>query len=165
MKQQVAAWVLLIGWATRALGAELAPDLTLPDPQLTPGVATTLTTEEICSRKWGADHRHVTAAMKREVFARYRLTGNGDPACVPDAHRRRCEIDHLIARELGGADDVNNLWPQPYGSQPWNAVRKDRVENRLHKEVCARAISLEQAQREIATDYRIPYRRYFGEPR
>jgi hypothetical protein len=50
-------------------------------------------------------------------------------------HGRRCEIDHLISRELGGADDVKNFWPQPYGTHAWNAVLKDRVENRLHKEV------------------------------
>jgi hypothetical protein len=60
----------------------------------------------------------VTAAMKRKVFARYGLKGNTDRACKRDAHGRRCEIDHSISRELGGADDVDNLWPQPYGTQP-----------------------------------------------
>ena len=102
--------------------------------------------------------------MKRQVFQNYGLSGNNDPSCVPDASGRRCEIDHLISRELGGADDIKNLWPQPYGTHPWNAVLKDRVENRLHKEVCAGRISLKQAQREIAVDWRVPYRRYFGEP-
>lgn len=141
-----------------------AGDLTLPDRDLTPGVATELTVKEICGKKWGKDRRAVTTAMKRHVFAAYGLSGNTDKACTPDAHKRRCEIDHLISRELGGADDEKNLWPQPYGSKPWNAVRKDRVENRLHVEVCAGTITLEQAQKEIADDYRVPYRRYFGEP-
>lgn len=142
-----------------------ARDLILPDPDLTPGVAVEITTKELCSKKWGRDARHVTAAMKREVFARYGLRGNTDKACKRDAHGRRCEIDHLISRELGGADDVDNLWPQPYGGKPWNATRKDRVENRLHKEVCAGNITLEQARKEIRADYRIPYRRYFGNPK
>lgn len=139
--------------------------LILPDPALTPGVATDLTAHQTCHKEggWGRDARHVTATMKREVFERYGLTGNTDQACLRDKHGRRCEIDHLISRELGGADDVDNLWPQPYGGQPWNAVRKDKVENRLHKEVCAGNITLDQAQHDIL-DYRVPYRRYFGEP-
>jgi hypothetical protein len=139
--------------------------LILPDLVLTPGVVRTdITADAVCRIRWGKDRRHVTAAMKREAFRRYGLTGNEDPACTRDKHGRKCEIDHLISRELGGADHVDNLWPQPYGGQPWNAVRKDRVENRLHKEVCAGNITLEQAQEEIRTDYRVPYLRYFGEP-
>jgi hypothetical protein len=46
--------------------------------------------------------------MKRKVFKAYGLTGNGDGACVPDGHGRRCEVDHLISRELGGADEIGN---------------------------------------------------------
>lgn len=143
-----------------------ARDLTIPDPELTPGVARTdITQDNICKTKWGKDARHVSAAMKREAFTRYGLTGNADKSCIKDKNGRHCEIDHCISRELGGADDVDNLWPQPYGGKPWNASAKDRVENRLHKEVCAGSITLEQAQKEICSDYRIPYRRYFGEPK
>jgi hypothetical protein len=141
-----------------------AKDLTLPDPSLTPGVARALTLMTICTTKWGKDARHVTAAMKKQVFENYGLSGNDDAACLTDASGRHCEIDHLISRELGGADDIKNLWPEPYGSSPWNAVKKDRVENRLHKEVCAKSISLSQARKEIKTDWRVPYRRYFGHP-
>ena len=148
-----------------AAAGALARDLTLPDPMLTPGfVRTELSAQAICSTKWGTDARHVTAAMKKQVFEEYGLTGNTDPSCIADAHQRRCEVDHLISRELGGADDVRNLWPQPYGSQPWNAVLKDRVENRLHSEVCAGRITLQEAQREISTDWRVSYVRYFGQP-
>jgi hypothetical protein len=69
--------------------------------------------------------------MKGQVFENCGYTGNDDPRCVP-AGNRHCEIDHLISRELGGADEVANLWPQSYGGQPWNAVLKDKLENRLH---------------------------------
>jgi hypothetical protein len=103
--------------------------------------------------------------MKAEVFHEYGLTGNSDPACVPDAHGRHREVDHLISRELGGADEVKNLWPEPYGTEPRNAAKKDRVENRLHKELCVtHSISLEKAREEIKTDWRVPYRQYVGEP-
>ena len=148
-----------------ALPAEAKRLPVLPNRTITPGVARTdLTVRQICTMAWGKDARHVTDAMKQQAFANYGLTGNQDPGCIRDKSGRRCEIDHLISRELGGADDIKNLWPQPYGSKPWNAVRKDRVENRLHKEVCAGRITLQRAQQEIRTDWRVPYRRYFGKP-
>ena len=65
------------------------------------------------------------------------------------------EIDHLISRELGGADAIKNLWPESYYSQPWNAHRKDQLEKQ---------ITLEEARREIVNDWRKAYRKYFGTP-
>lgn len=97
--------------------------------------------------------------MKREVFARYGLSGNNDPVCQS---KRRFEIDHLISRELGGTDTIKNLWPQCYGG-PWNAVMKDRTENRAHKEVCSGNLVLEGVQSQIATDWRALYRLFFGD--
>lgn len=141
-----------------------ATDLTLPDRKLTPGAVTNLTVAQICRIRWGTDRRHVTAAMKRQVFANYGLSGNDDPACVPDRHERRCEVDHLVPRSLGGADDMKNLWPQPYGTAPWNAARKDRLEARISRDLCAGRIALSRARKEISGDYRIGYRRHFGEP-
>jgi len=86
----------------------LADDI--PDPSKTPGAARAgLTRQKICLIKWGQDERHVTAAMKRQVFESYGYTGNDDPKCVPDKRGRHCEVDHLISRVLGGADVVTNL--------------------------------------------------------
>lgn len=83
----------------------------LPDPSKTPGLARAgLSKATICNTKWGKDARHVTPAMKDEVFALYGYSGYNDPRCVPDPKGHTCEIDHLISRELGGADDVKNLW-------------------------------------------------------
>ena len=136
----------------------------VPDPQKTPGAFRAgLTTEKICATKWGKDERHVTAAMKNQVFALYGYSGNDDPKCVP-AGKRHCEIDHLISRELGGADDVANLWPQSYGGHPWNAVLKDTLENRLHKEVCRKAITLRLARTMLLEDWRKAYTNYYGKP-
>lgn|SRR5262245_26427383 len=61
------------------------------------------------------------------------------------------EEDHLISLELGGdPTDPHNLWPQRgAGPNP-----KDRIENRLHRDVCAGRISLNEAQTAIATDWR-----------
>jgi len=154
--------VLLLVTAATAAARDLP---LLPNLHITPGVARhDLTLTKICNTKWGRDARHVTEAMKRQVFAAYGLSGNKDRACVADQHGQRCEIDHLISRELGGADDVRNLWPQPYGTHPWNAHTKDRIENRLHKEVCAKRITLQQAQHAIVRDWTAAYLRYFGDP-
>lgn len=120
-----------------ALFAGLAQAGDVPDLSLTPGVVRAgLTKQKICSIKWGKDERHVTDTMKQEAFTRYGFTGYDDPRCVP-AGKRTCEIDHLISRELGGADEIANLWPQAYGTSPWNATLKDKLENRLNKEMCA----------------------------
>lgn len=68
----------------------------------------------------------MTPSMKKEVFALYGYSGNDDPRCVPSG-KQHCEIDHLISRELGGADDVKDLWPEAYGTTPWNAYLKDKT--------------------------------------
>jgi hypothetical protein len=144
------------------IGRSVAPEV--PDPGLTPGMARELSLDQVCNTSWSKDKRHVTVKMKSEVFVLYNLSGNTDKSCKLDRHGRRFEIDHLVSRELGGADVVENLWPQCYSGR-WNAVMKDRLENRLHKEVCSGNLSLEHAQNEIRLDWRIPYRRYFGEPK
>jgi hypothetical protein len=130
---------------------------TLPDPTLTPGVTRNLTLDQICGTKWGKDARAVTAAMKAHVYAEYHMTPHqGECALSP----RGCEIDHVISRELAGADDVRNLWPQPYGGK-WNAVMKDRAENEAHKRVCSGKITLEYAQHAISTNWIDFYKELF----
>ena len=146
-----------------SVGTAVAGDI--PDLAKTPGlVRAGLSKAKICSIKWGRDERHVTTAMKRQVFGLYGYSGYDDPQCVPDSHARRCEIDHLIGRELGGADDPKNLWPQAYGTTPWNARLKDTLENRLHKEVCVGHISLKAARGMLVNDWRKAYVRYYGQP-
>lgn len=156
--------VLLAVVPARAQEEEAAPpDLTLQDPAKTPGKTRPLSKKTICSTKWGTDKRFVTAKMKQSVYEDYGLVGPRDDACVQDKHGRRCEIDHLIPRSLGGADDVKNLWPQPYGTAPWNASRKDRLEVRVSKEYCKGHLSLAKARR-MMKDYRKAYVHYFGAP-
>lgn len=124
----------------------------LPNPDATPGVLAldahnrALTKDFVCGHRWGHDRRHVTPAMKAQVCRLYRLH------CVAS----RLEFDHLIPRELGGADDVANLWPQPLVE----ARRKDVLENRLHTLVCAGELPLAEAQRAIRTDWTQAYTKY-----
>lgn len=124
----------------------------LNDPKITPGKVDPKVTKAItCATHWGTDERHVTPKMKDAVCRVYGLK----PHCYGvDTN----EIDHLISRELAGADDPENLWPQPYNQHP-GAHEKDAVENWLHKQVCAGNISLAEAQAEIATDWYAVYLR------
>lgn len=116
--------------------------LAVSNLQLTPGVVRPLTKAQICSTVWGKDHRHVTEAMKREVARRYGIKredikARGKGPC--------CEIDHKIPRELGGADHVDNLSPQPW----LEAHEKDIRENQLHVAVCRGDVTLAAAQEEM----------------
>jgi len=109
-----------------------------PNPTLTPGVVRPeITIVEVCRTKWGRDVRRVTDAMRREAMRRYG---------VPWAKRHLYEIDHLIPRDLGGADVVDNLWPQPLDEA---RHIKDPLEVRIRKDVCAGTLSLEAAQRQL----------------
>jgi hypothetical protein len=98
--------------------------------------------------------------MKNQVFLNYSIP----PDARHDEHRKSLyEIDHLISRELGGADEIANLWPEPYEGA-CNAHAKDRLENELHKEVCADPSDdkLHEAQTAIATNWIAEYEKRFG---
>ena len=110
--------------------------LVVPNLSLTPGIARPLTAVQVCSIAWGTDTRHVTSQMREWVFISYG---------VPRSEYGRYVIDHLIPRELAGADVIENLWPQPI----MDARNKDREENRLHRAVCAHKVSLVAAQQQM----------------
>ncbi len=70
----------------------------------------------------------------------------------------------IFPLELGGSNDVTNLWPESYLSHPWNARTKDHLEHQLHKLVCAGTVSLREAQYEISHNWIEAYKKYFGDP-
>lgn len=157
--------VLAFTGCTPAAYAQVTPN-TEPNPSLTPGVSRDppLTVEVLCATKWGQDHRAVTEAMKASVYHAYGFTGPKDPRCIPDhpgsATAKTCEIDHRISRENNGADDVRNLWPEPYGG-PWNAHDKDRLENAVHADLCQGRKTLDQVQAALL-DWQSAYVAEFG---
>lgn len=130
----------------------------LPQSRLTPGLAGDSTSAQICSQKFHTrDVRLVTDAMKRQVFTGYGI--KCWPVVVDKAPGLEAcsvyEVDHLISLELGGANDVKNLWPQPIAE----ARHKDVLENWLHAQVCAGALKLKDAQQRIATNWVGEYQR------
>jgi hypothetical protein len=118
----------------------------------------------------------VTKAMKQTVIDKYDFDVRACPLTRYGGKRsHRVEIDHLVSRELGGADVVDNLWPQCYEivkkdktEQADGAYKKDRLENQLHKLVCAASPSNRQAllseyQRKIASDWIVLYHEIYGD--
>ena len=120
---------------------------TLPSIFMTPGwTVDGITLQKICTTKWGQDARKVTVTMKQNVMNAYHFDIKTCPLSNLNKKRaRRVEIDHLIPRSIGGADDERNLWPQCYEltkkkkiEQDDGAHKKDRLEAFLHKDVCAK---------------------------
>lgn len=130
-----------------------APPL-LPNHKLTPGVATNLTADQLCAKSFHTrDERFVTEKTKQLVYKEYGIASH-----KPHEY----EVDHLISLELGGSNDIHNLWPQSYVTQPWNAHVKDQLETRLHWMICHKQVTLTQAQHAIATNWIAAYKKYIA---
>lgn len=123
----------------------------LPDNACTPGEADARVTEDnihttICISGYSSSVRppvSVTNTIKTERMQAY---GDTDS-------KANYELDHLISLELGGCPDcIANLWPEPYNEQ-LGAREKDTVDNYLHKQVCNGAMTLHDAQEEIANNW------------
>lgn len=116
----------------------------LPDPACTPGaILPDATKDKICVPGYSTSVRNVPTSEKDQVYAEYGITSH-----APGEY----EVDHLISLELGGSNDIANLWPEPASPTP-GFHEKDQVENYLHDQVCNGTISLQQAQVEIATNW------------
>jgi len=125
----------------------------LPDVSKTPGDTLDVTRNDICVVGYTKTVRNVPTAIKDAVYASYGIVRH-----APGEY----EVDHLISLELGGSNSVRNLWPQSYKTSPWNAHVKDKLENRLHADVCSGKLDLKVAQQEIARDWIACYKRTFG---
>ncbi|MEY2585192.1 MAG: hypothetical protein QOD80_1218 [Verrucomicrobiota bacterium] len=124
---------LLTGFFICAESA-LAQEALLPNPKLTPG--------RVANRD--KDRAGVTLAMEQKVFARYRL---------PWANRPAFKIDHLIPVELGGADTIDNLWPQSLRARPYGAERKELLAEVFRLKIARGQMTLAQAQEQIGKDW------------
>jgi hypothetical protein len=118
----------------------------LPDVKLTPGHSRDVSQQELCTTSTKLV-RNVPEAEKKQVYKNYNMTGDDRSSC-----KEGYEIDHLISLELGGSNDIANLWPQDYCGTN-NAHMKDKLENQLHKEICEGKMTIKQAQDCISTDW------------
>lgn len=134
------------------LTAQRASARPLPDSRLTPGATRLLSREEVCVVPVDDDGRAVPVELATQVFHQYR---------IERPRPRAYEVDYLISPALGGADDIRNLWPQPYAEGVWTSRVKDALEDHLRHLVCEGKLDLSTAQQDIATDWIAAYRKYF----
>jgi hypothetical protein len=129
----------------------------LPDPECTPGaINPTVDLSVLQSGKFktGCDRDAATSSKKKQ--STYKSYAIKKPA-QNTGTKQSCELDHLISLELGGADTLDNIWPQCGPGGVALARRyfkiKDGVENYLASKVRTGEIPLKDAQQGIAKDW------------
>jgi hypothetical protein len=182
MNHMIAAAILLLG-VTPALAVD-PPQL--PNRSKTPGVAATgvpneekttecltdlmghavhagdpLTQEMLCHPNYTKCVRSVSAEEKKQVYENYDLPGGDNTGYCSGP--QGCEVDHLISLELGGSNDVKNLWPQAYHGLEWNAHVKDHLENKLKEMVCKEHFPLAEAQKEVSTNWIEAFKKHISQ--
>jgi hypothetical protein len=129
----------------------------IPDSACTPGAVNPTVTLTVLKsgdfRTACERNKASSAAKKNTTYDEYGIAHPQDNK----GQNQTCELDHLVSLELGGADTLDNIWPQcgPDGvalAQRYFKI-KDGVENYLAAQVRAGQIGLDEAQRGIAQDW------------
>ena len=116
----------------------------LQDKGCTPGaIIPDATVQQICTPGYSSSVRNVPISEKDQVYAQYGIASH---------FAGQYEVDHLISLELGGSNDIANLWPEAADPKP-GFHEKDAVENYLHQQICDGSMSLQKAQELIATNW------------
>jgi hypothetical protein len=133
------------GVRTKNSGCQYTGDTKLPDPACTAGdlIKPLVTRADICTPGYSSSVRNVTDSVKNTVYAEYGVTSR-----APGQY----EVDHFVSLELGGSNDISNLFPEPASPKP-GFHEKDKVENYLHDQVCSGGMQLPAAQIAIATNW------------
>jgi hypothetical protein len=136
-------------WGVQTKTSDCQINGPIQDKGCTPGaIFPEATKEKICVPGYASSVRNVSTSLKNKVYASY-----GVKTRKPGQY----EIDHLVSLQLGGSNDVANLWPEIDLPKP-GFHEKDRVENWLHDQVCKGNMTLKNAQIKIATDWVAVYK-------
>lgn len=122
-----------------------------PDLAFTPGDTLPVSEKEVCKVGYTDEVRKVPSPIRKAVFLEYEIP-------YPPVEGEY-ELDHFIPLELGGSNDIKNLWPEPAEPRP-GFHQKDVVENYLHRQVCSGKMSLHKAQEAIRTNWLTVYKEY-----
>ena len=141
----------------KTCSVRLINNIPLPDPACTPGaVNPTVTTEVLQNPSFRTICVRSQTTTEAQKASTYQFYGIPHPPQNTGANQT-CELDHLISLELGGADTLDNIWPQCGPNDVTLSQRyfkqKDSVENFLAKQVREGKMTLEDAQRGIASDW------------
>ena len=137
-----AKWAVLALLGTVGVALAQAPQIAMPDPQLTPGAIASTDVGEVCSRSYARSHRATTLEMKEQVARFYGL---------PRSAWHGVEFDHRVPLCAGGSDEIANLWPQPIAQ----AEAKDAIEWHVCAAVCTGKVPLVLAQTWFMSDWRL----------
>lgn len=150
MRLTLATFGLII--AAQAVSAQT---IVWPDPSLTPGAVRTTDVGDICSTDTRT-LRHGSPERSDLIYQRYGVARSDE---------MQYTLDHLIPLEIGGADTIENLWPEPRRSLAgeWDDTRKDQLERRLGVLVCSGELDVREAQRAIADDWVEAWKRYMAQ--
>jgi hypothetical protein len=129
----------------------------IPDPSCSPGaVNPTLTLKLLKTKGFTTKcvrNMATTPAQKARTYTWYNIPKPKNNS----GKTMTCELDHIVSLQLGGADTLNNLWPQcgPNGVPlPKRHFKlKDDVENYIARQIKAGALDMKDAQRRIAEDW------------
>lgn len=117
----------------------------LPDASCTPGaIFASATVSQICKAGYAHSVRNVPQSEKDKVFAEYGIAQHPTGSY---------EIDHLVSLELGGSNDIKNLWTEAALPKP-GFHEKDQVEDYLHDQVCSGKMALKDAQTGITINWK-----------
>jgi hypothetical protein len=129
----------------------------LPDPTCTPGAINPTLTEAILKDpafRTGCVRNDATSETQKA--STYKWYHTKHPKNNQGA-TQTCELDHLIPLYLGGADTLENIWPQCGPARVHLDDRffkeKDKVEFYLGQQVRAGKMDLAVAQKGIAEDW------------
>jgi hypothetical protein len=127
---------------SKTAGCTLAAN---PDRRCSPGAYySKLTMAVICASTLRTGPiRNVPDSEKHQVEVEYGL--------APRGYGSTMEIDHIVSLELGGSNDVANLFPEKANAHPGYHV-KDTLENKLHDLVCDGTMALRTVQEQIAAN-------------
>jgi len=140
---QTPGGVVTPAWGKQTKTSGCKPVDVRPDPACTPGDRLAVTKDQVCKPDYASSVRDVPESEKNKVYEEYGIASH-----TPGQY----EVDHFVSLELGGSNEISNLWPEPAAPKP-GFHEKDKVENYLHEQVCSGAMTLDQAQITIATNW------------
>jgi hypothetical protein len=120
------------------------PDGIYPNLTLSPGDVLTTDTSQVCTSGYSSSVRNVPLSEKKQVYAEYGVSYPQPEGAY--------EVDHLISLELGGSNDIKNLFLEAAEPRP-GFHEKDKVENYLHSQVCSGKMTIQEAQKGIVDDW------------
>jgi hypothetical protein len=132
-----------------AAAALAAPSIAMaqrPSTYKTPGATAKVKMEQLCAPDFAQSVKPVSDWQRTQALERYGLRADGFSG----------ELDHLVPVSLGGSNDPDNLWPF-HASGAFTLEAKQALASKLQGMVCARKLSLKDAQDAFRKDWTLSY--------